>query len=251
MLAADSASVNVNSTALPATIRLSTLPVEMQSAWNSVAADPSFQPFGELAELKIGVVTGANSFFVRTQEDIDQFEDHVSTVPIVSRAKWLKSPLWRVSDQRSLESAGTHCRLLRLEPPPAQGASNLKLLNDGVRLGLPHRFKCGSRNPWYLQHDTKAPNAFLQDMGALAPTIVLNETDATCTNAIHRVWWKPRVTGGERDVSLLCGELLSTFADRNERRVRRARRGACALGTTASTAHSHAAGKPGQRHPRS
>jgi adenine-specific DNA-methyltransferase len=46
-------------------------------------------------------------------------------------------------------------------------------------------------------------------MGSSAPRLVLNETGATCTNTIHRVWWKEPTAPKE---SLAVGSWTTFFA---------------------------------------
>ena len=62
------------------------------AAWEEVCADERIQRLGDLGKVRIGVVTGANSFFIRSAAEADSLGKAVRSVPIVSRGTWLNGP---------------------------------------------------------------------------------------------------------------------------------------------------------------
>ena len=156
-------------------------------AWARLSDDPRFAVLGSNALVRIGVVTGANKWFLRTADQAEELD--AASVAVVSRASWLRAPVWRATDEESFGSRPS--RLLALPPgitPTGALAREIDLArSDGLHL----RHHCASRQPWWSLKDLRAPELFLPYMGASPPRIVLNTTEATCTNSIHRLWRKP------------------------------------------------------------
>jgi hypothetical protein len=163
------------------------LSAKEEAAWERICATEGVSRLGELAKIRIGVVTGANSFFVRTPADAAKLGKRVDSVPIVPRGAWLAGPRWSSSSQEG--KASKPSRLVVL--PTARSALSRAAqgaIAKGKQAELHLRHHCSNREPWYAQADTTAPDLFLPYMGSEPPRLVLNEACATCTNAIHRVW---------------------------------------------------------------
>ncbi len=154
--------------------------------WQEIEASAGIARLESVARIRIGVVTGANDFFIRTPDAIRALGDGVDSVSIVSRSRWLTSPRWTVSEHAGL--VGKPSRLALFAPSPyLLSASAREELARAVGLGLDDRSHCARRSPWYAITDTAAPDIFLPYMGSDAPRLVVNESGATCTNAVHRV----------------------------------------------------------------
>lgn len=157
------------------------------AAWERVCATEGIARLGELAKVRIGVVTGANAFFVRTAVDAEELGQRVHSVPIVPRGGWLSGPRWTAIDQRSVEAKPS--RLVLFPKASSRRSKAVEAeISAGEKAGLQHRHHCSKREPWYAQADTKAPQMFLPYMASEPPRLVLNEAGATCTNAVHRIW---------------------------------------------------------------
>jgi adenine-specific DNA-methyltransferase len=182
----------LNSSAKPTRggLRSSRLPWRLTRAeaqlYEQVRAHGLVHPLGNLATVRIGVVTGANKFFVRSAQDIDALGNSVESLPIVSRGAWLQQPHWRATDQRAVSDKPS--RLLLLDAAEEYRGVIAAKLQEGEELGLHERHHCSKRKPWYALTDTKVPHLFLPYMGSLPPKLIVNDARATCTNSIHRVW---------------------------------------------------------------
>jgi adenine-specific DNA-methyltransferase len=157
------------------------------SLWERATALPEVRTLAELADIRIGVVTGANRFFVRTSDEVDSLgidDDH--SAPIVSRGGWLTAARWTAADQ--FQKCGSRSRLLLITPDQ----SMTKALKEEIALaegeGLDQRGHCRKRDTWYSIGDERIADLFLPYMGAAAPRLVVNVAGAHCTNAVHRVY---------------------------------------------------------------
>jgi hypothetical protein len=83
-------------------------------------------------------------------------------------------------------------------------------LETGRQRHIHTRYKCKVRSPWFCVQDGVVPDAFLHYMSSAVPHVVLNSSGATCTNAIHRLTWKKRLSADHQkwialsSLSTLC-----------------------------------------------
>lgn len=166
------------------------VPPTVAALWAELIALPEITSLADVATVRIGVVTGANRFFVRSQDDIASLlGPGVSGLPTVSRGGWPVGLRWTCDDDAA--RATSPSRLLLIEP----GAKLNRALCRAVRAAcdeeLDRSSHCRKRDPWYALLDPRAPDLFLPYMAAEAPRLVVNLSGATCTNSIHRVWLRP------------------------------------------------------------
>lgn len=140
------------------------------------------------AEIRIGVVTGANSFFLRRDEEVKELRSEgVTTVPVVPSSRHLEGATWRKPDQRNLTNGGARTHLLAFPEELHPDSRLIDVIAEAELEGLSERSHCRKRDPWYVLDDFDAPHAFLKYMAGSPSGLVLNHARATCTNSIHRV----------------------------------------------------------------
>jgi adenine-specific DNA-methyltransferase len=160
---------------------------DVAEAWARATESSSVRRLGEIAEIRIGVVTGANRFFVLDEETAKKMRGRgVTTVPIVSRGSWLRKVRWTDEDQEEREGKPSQLLIVDDDRPKKRKAL-LEAIEEAEERGIHERHHCGNRTVWYCLADRRAPDLFLPYMGAQPQRLVLNKARATCTNAIHRV----------------------------------------------------------------
>jgi adenine-specific DNA-methyltransferase len=172
------------------------LPWRMTAAeaavWDEICADEHVACLGTLVKIRIGVVTGANRFFIRSQAEADALGRSVHSVPIVSRGAWLGVARWGSDAQEEVAEEPSRLMLF----PRSEGRLTVaarRELRRAEREKIDKRSHCERRSPWFSIRDTAAPELFLPYMGSQPWWLVVNEARATCSNAVHRVWLKPEV----------------------------------------------------------
>lgn len=160
------------------------------SVWEEIGASNGVSCLGTLAKIRIGVVTGANGFFIRSASDAIAMGTAVRSVPVVSRGAWLRVARWSGAEQARV--ADQPSRLLLF---PSSERRLSVLARAALRSAEEHeihlRSHCARRSPWQSIVDTAVPELFLPYMGSQPPWLVINDARATCSNAIHRVWLHP------------------------------------------------------------
>lgn len=192
---------------------------EQQTLYQRVAADPRVKTLGALAAVDIGVVTGANEFFVLTAKKADEYGLDASLLRgIVGKAADVPGARLRRADLEKLEKKGRPTQLFLADgtTAPEMIATAAAFLAEGETRDYRRRYKCRIRTPWWAVPLPKrgTPDAFLTYMNDVFPRFVFNEAKVLSTNTIHNVSLKngtnPRAlsAGFYNSLTLLSAELV-------------------------------------------
>jgi len=149
-----------------------------------------FGRLGDVAEIDVGIVTGRNEFFVMTKSEADSRGLTPWCVPLIGRSAQISGLALRQADWVGLSEAGTKSLLLNVGDLPMERLPRAvqNYIRNGELAGFHEGYKCAIRLPhWWKIPSAWIPDAFLLRQIHDAPRIVANDTDATCTDTIHRV----------------------------------------------------------------
>ncbi len=166
--------------------------------------------FGAFATVQVGVVTGANEFFVLSKDGLEQNGLKPShCLPILSKFHGADSIIFENADQEKFIEGGGKGFLIdsRTKPNSKPLAAYFDTF-DPVRRLTTSTFK--KRQLWSAPNDGKFPDAFFPVMHHAGPRLVLNASTSTCTNTVHRVYFDSKVTDVER--KLLAISMLTSFS---------------------------------------
>lgn len=156
---------------------------------HEIARRPELMRLGDMADVRIGLVTGANQYFVRSVEDLDGLEIPGSLRhPIVARARWLKGLDFTIADHEAHAEKEEAAFLVR----PAGAAEDQLVqtwIEAGVEEGFHTRYKCSLRKDWFRVELPPPSDAFATCARAGSPMVVLNRAQFQNTNATHCVTW--------------------------------------------------------------
>lgn len=143
---------------------------------------------GEVASVDVGIVTGKNDFFVISEQQAKAAGIFRHTRPIVGRAAHLKGAMFDERDWSGLSDAGDRVHLVDFGSAKGPiGKNALAYIADGEASDFHTGYKCRIRKPWYFVPSIWSPQAFLFRQIHDFPRFVLNNSDATCTDTIHRL----------------------------------------------------------------
>jgi hypothetical protein len=143
-------------------------------------------PLGHAAKASIGFVSGANEFFVLTPEEASRWKLPAASLRYtLIRARQMPDLLVTKRDVARLVSQNERCLLWLPGPEPT--ASERAYIKHGEEIGIPERYKCRVRTPWYRVPGVVVPEAFLTYMSATFPRLGRNQAGATTTNNLHAV----------------------------------------------------------------
>ncbi len=178
--------------------------------WNTTIEqpEPSVSVFrkatlSNLFEIKRGLATGANGFFILTQQQALFYQlPHKFLTPI------LPSPKHLPGNEIEADSAGcpklqSKLFLLSCNLPDKEVSDNYpalwKYLQRGIELGVSERYLCKRRDPWYAQEHRPAPPLLCTYMGRQGIKgknpfrFVLNHSCATVANVYLALYPKPHL----------------------------------------------------------
>ncbi|MBE3039631.1 MAG: SAM-dependent DNA methyltransferase, partial [Chloroflexi bacterium] len=169
---------------------------DVDSVLRKVSALPRFARFGEIARVCIGVVTGANGFFVLARDEAKRLgipRGHL--VPVLTSSRALKT--------LTVASTAPDAWLLKV-PAPAPALFR-GYLAAGRRKRVHLRSHCQRRTPWYSVDPGPTPDAFFQYRVSSRPFLALNVGGVQSTNSVHRVYFDGTAQSQRRwaQVSLL------------------------------------------------
>jgi len=112
---------------------------------------------------------------------------HDEVSEIVTRSAHLSGLKFSEEDHLNNRNLGRSTYLFN--PSPLQGLSeNVKAyIQSGEEAEYHLGYKCRIRDPWYIVPSVWKPDAFMLRQVHDFPKLVLNKSEATCTDTIHRV----------------------------------------------------------------
>jgi adenine-specific DNA-methyltransferase len=186
---------------------LQTLPKDVQAIINKYTKYSKIATIGDLFDIKIGTVTGANELFLFTESQIKNLGFSKEFLkPILARPKFITGLSLTDEDFLEYVARENQSYLLAIEQDDIfeELASDAlleirlgRILPENIRQYL-HKIELmvlntshgKSRNPWYSIRLTSTPQAFFQYMSASYPRFVLNSAGVCCTNNLHRLTLK-------------------------------------------------------------
>lgn len=139
------------------------------------------QRLSAVATVDIGVVTGANGFFILSQAEAANARiPEIYLTPIVERPRDVPG--------LAVES-GELSRLLLVQPGDAPtDPAVAKYLRAGKAKGIPNGYKCRVRKYWYsVPLPRTRPHAFLPYMTGDVPRVIVNVQASWSTNLLHGI----------------------------------------------------------------
>ncbi len=162
------------------------LPRKARELYCELKASRRTSRLGELADVGIGYVTGANDFFHLTPDEArkrsipDEF-----LKPVVRRGRALVGLKFTQSDWNIAANDGEAGFLLHIKKGQPLPPSVEEYLKIGRENGVADTYKCRTRSPWYSVPHVHRPDAFLSYMSGLSPYLVANQANAYAPNSLH------------------------------------------------------------------
>lgn len=146
----------------------------------------TMRPLGAIARVDIGVVTGANGFFVMSDGEARQRGlSAADLLPIVARGTQLTS--YALSPEQWDHVRSRNEDVWLFAPRDDSGAAG-DYIRYGERQHVHEAYKCRVRNPWWrIKVPPKPPDLILSYMSNRAPRLVANDAGVRTTNLLHNV----------------------------------------------------------------
>jgi len=160
----------------------------------AIKADKRIKTCSNEMDVDVGIVTGRNEFFMINKETVDNWKLRLYTKEVVSRSSHFKGILFSEKDFKINAEANIDGYLFL---PPNKDFDDLpKPCQDYIKYGEEQNFhagyKCKIRKRWYITPSLWAPDAFVLRQVGDYPKVIINKTEASSTDTIHRVRLKTK-----------------------------------------------------------
>ena len=174
---------------LPGKWMLALLTVHERELLATLARHQDVHAFSEVASVAVGIVTGANKFFLVPDSTVAEFDLQAFAHPMFGRSEHVPGVLYDDATHRENQRLGLPSNFLWFNPSETTPLSPRvqAYVQAGEAQDLHKRYKCRSRDPWY-----RVPSVFSAPVGMLKrshdfPRLVLNRAAALTTDTAYRI----------------------------------------------------------------
>lgn len=166
---------------------------KVRHLYQSLSEQDGISRFGDVADIGIGYVTGANDYFHLSERErrVWNISRRHLRPAVISLSGFqglvLKTSDWR-QRARSEEKVYLFAPLSKSERELPSGIR--RYLSRGIHLSIPQRFKCRVRTPWFQVPHVRIGDALLSYMAGNSPKLVLNQSKCVAPNTLHLVRFK-------------------------------------------------------------
>ena len=155
---------------------------------DSLCERPDVHLFDEIAEVDVGIVTGANKFFLVDDQTVERYKLQEFAYPMFGRSEHCPGIIY--DEQQHLANAenGNPTNFIWFkESVPKPSKRVREYIEWGEAQDLHTRYKCRIRKPWY-----SVPSVYSTEIGMLkrshdTPRLIHNRLDAFTTDTAYRI----------------------------------------------------------------
>jgi adenine-specific DNA-methyltransferase len=186
------------------------LDIPARGLLNDLEKHAEVHRFDDIASVDVGIVTGANKFFLVDNDTVERFNLSRWAHPMFGRSEHCPGVIYDEGQHRSNAKNGSPTNFLWFD----EGAKRDKAVQAYVKVGeeqhLHTRFKCRVRSPWYT-----VPSVYSTEIGMLKrahhiPRLILNKAGAYTTDTAYRIRSK---VNAERLVASFINPLTALSAE--------------------------------------
>lgn len=160
-----------------------------RNALDEVAAHPAVGRFSEVAQVDVGIVTGANKFFLVPDDVIRDFGLERWARPMFGRSEHVRGIIYDAESHAENQKLGLPTNFIHFGDVPfadlPSGAR--RYIKAGEDEGLHGRYKCRIRKPWYSVPSVRSAPVGMLKRSHDYPRLVLNKAGAFTTDTAYRI----------------------------------------------------------------
>ena len=171
--------------------------------------------FYEIAKVDVGIVTGANKFFLVNDDIVKKYNLEIFSHPMFGRSNHCPGILYDDSQhaENSNKELPNNFLYFDVEDSSQLNKKQEEYIQHGENQDLHKRYKCRIRKPWY-----KVPSIYKTDIGLMKrchefPKLILNKKKAYTTDTSYRIQFKKRNHSAEDFVFSFINSLTALSAE--------------------------------------
>ena len=160
-----------------------------------IKSEKKIKPCSDIMDVDVGIVTGRNKFFMLSKEIVSKWKLKSYTTKVVSKSNHFKGIIYTDSDfdKNSVENCPVHLFLPADHDYASLPKACRKYIDYGEEMDFNSGYKCRIRKHWYITPSLWAPDAFVLRQVGDYPKLIINQTNASSTDTIHRVRFKTNI----------------------------------------------------------
>lgn len=188
------------------------LDLETRSLFDELAKHDAVHRFEDIAQVDVGIVTGANKFFLVTDEVVKKYKLAKWAHPMFGRSEHCPGIIYDEHQHATNAEKGNPTNFLLFREDVAKLSAAAKAyIKLGEDQNLHTRYKCSVRTPWYT-----VPSIYTTEIGMLkrshnSPRLILNRIGAYTTDTAYRI--RTRNVVGEKLVGCFINPLTALSAE--------------------------------------
>jgi len=143
----------------------------------------------DLADVEVGITTGANDFFTVNKSIIDEYNLSKYSYPLIGRSVLVNGITF--DTKKAKQNIDNNAKANILIFPELQelkkNKSAMKYIEYGIQEGFADGYKCRIRDEWQIIPSISLSNAFFSRRNNKYARMILNEANAYTTDTMHRV----------------------------------------------------------------
>ena len=164
------------------------LDVETRNLLDELENHPEVYKFNDIASVDVGIVTGANNFFLVPDDVVNSHHLSKWAHPMFGRSEHCPGVIYNQRQHKENILKGNPTNFIWFQDESVE--QNLKAkayIEYGEEMDLHTRYKTGARNLWY-----SVPSVYSTKIGMLkrahgTPRLILNELGAYTTDTVYRI----------------------------------------------------------------
>ncbi|WP_298469299.1 N-6 DNA methylase [uncultured Erythrobacter sp.] len=185
---------------------------ETRDLFDELEGHANVHRFDDIARVDVGIVTGANKFFLVPNSTVENYDLAKYAHPMFGRSEHCPGVIYDKKQHAANAQKGNPTNFLWFDDAPsAMSKRAQQYIESGEAESLHTRYKCRIRAPWY-----KVPSVYSTEVGMLkrchdTPRLILNKIGAYTTDTAYRI--RTKASDGERLVGCFINPLTALSAE--------------------------------------
>lgn len=159
---------------------------EERQVYRTICSNQNVFSFSQLATADVGIVTGANKFFLVSDSIVEKYHLQAIAHPMFGRSEHCPGIIYNREQHTQNAQKGFPTNFLYF-CGEQDSVDYKEYLDIGANENLPARYKCRIRTPWY-----KVPSVYASPISMLKrsngmPRLILNDLNAYTTDTAYRI----------------------------------------------------------------
>lgn len=168
--------------------------------------------FNQIAKVDVGIVTGANKFFLVSNETVSRFGLQAFSHPMFGRSEHCPGVIYDERQHQENANRGNPTNFIWLKDAEAVLSKNvLEYIRLGESQKLHMRYKCRIRKPWYTVPSVYATRVGMLKRSHDTPRLIYNQIEAYTTDTAYRI--SPKKSGPEKLIYCFMNALTALSAE--------------------------------------